>query len=273
MKKLLLTTLSFASAIMMISAQAQVLVDTDLELTGGGGGQWGSTSTNFGTVMCDAGTCGTCGGPCVPRSGTYYAWFGGTTSAEIGTLSQTFNVGTAGVGQLDFYLKIPLGGGATDSISAELDGTNIWHKIGTDTAGFENNYALVSVNTGNLTAGSHTLNFRGVSQNAVTYNVLLDDITLTVGGSASITNYDFENGITTYVNYDQHILNIAFNLPEVTDLNMIVTDMTGRTVAFRELFNIQDDYITFNTYGWSAGIYNVTFTKTNAAITKKIFVK
>lgn len=275
MKKLLLLIPTVFSAVVFVNAQTQVLTDTDLELTGAGGTQWSSTSTNFGTVMCDVGTCGTCGGPCAPHSGTYFAWFGGSGSAEVGTLTQTFNVASGGVATLSFYLMMPNAGVSADSIAADLDGTNVWFKLGDDTTGFENAYAIIDVNIASITSGSHTLTFRGNETGTASgsFNSLIDDITLTVGGTAGVSDFDFESGITTYVNYDQQIMNIAFNFSAASDVTMFVTDMSGRRIAMKNFNNIQNEYITYNTYGWAAGVYNVTFIKGNDAITKKLFVK
>lgn len=51
---------------------------------------WTSTSTNFGTPICDA-SCGGVG----PRTGTYWAWFGGAgTAAEAGSVEQTGELST-----------------------------------------------------------------------------------------------------------------------------------------------------------------------------------
>ena len=72
------------------NGQTQVLADTSLEVTGAGGSDWASSSTNFGTVLCDVVSCGTCGGACGPHSGTYFTWFGGVSPVafEEGTITQ-----------------------------------------------------------------------------------------------------------------------------------------------------------------------------------------
>ncbi|MCB0785431.1 MAG: hypothetical protein KDB87_08920, partial [Flavobacteriales bacterium] len=67
-------TLVAAATLFAFTSSAQI---NDGGFEGGaGGGAWTEASTNFGTPLCDAG-CGTCGGPCVSRTGTWYVWFGG----------------------------------------------------------------------------------------------------------------------------------------------------------------------------------------------------
>lgn len=43
---------------------------------------WKATSTNFGTPICSFGTCGGGGGTVGPRTGIFWAWFGGANRPE-----------------------------------------------------------------------------------------------------------------------------------------------------------------------------------------------
>src|SRR5690349_20389229 len=132
MKKHLLITLFIGLFFGQVNAQVQALADTSLEASGVGGSDWTSTSTNFGTAFCSVASCGTCSGPCVPRSGTWYVWFGGAGVAEMGTLSQSFTLANAGNSALSFWLKIPNAGDVADSVAMSIDGTTKWYKLGND---------------------------------------------------------------------------------------------------------------------------------------------
>jgi hypothetical protein len=258
------------------NGQTQVLVDTSLEATGAGSSDWASTSTNFPTVLCDITNCGICGGPCGPHSGTYFAWFGGVgPTGEQGTLTQSFNVTTAGIGSLNFWLILPLTGVSADSLSAFLDGNLVWFKLGDDSVGFGTAYAPVTVSLGNISTGIHTLEFSGIETGAAAtvFNILIDDITITVDAGNGISDYDFENGVTLYTNYQDHILNCAFDFTERTDLIIRINDMLGREVRTGKMQNVKKDYITFNTYGLTGGIYNVTFIKKGMVFTKQILIQ
>lgn len=254
------------------SAQTQVLLDTDLELSGPGGAPWTSTSTTFGTVMCDQASCGTCGGPCVPNSGSWYAWFGGTANAEIGTISQTFAVATAGTGYIAFQWKVPMKGASTDSLAVIIDGVRVYAEATDDSIGA---YTQVVKTVGPLSAGSHTLIIRGSKlAGAAVCNVLVDDVILNVGTFAGNTEIDFSNGITVFANNENHFVNLNFNLLQVTDVRINVTDMMGRTVYTNMAPNAQYNSMLIPTETWTSGVYNITVTESNGyAFAKKVYVQ
>jgi len=272
MKKQLLGILSFTMLCIGASAQTQVLLDTDLELSGPGGAPWSSTSTNFGTVMCDQAGCGTCGGPCVPNSGSWYAWFGGTTNPEVGTITQTFTVATAGTGYIGFQLKVPMKGASTDSLLVIIDGTTIYGEATDDSIGA---YTQVVKNVGILGVGSHTITIKGTKgAGATVCNVLVDDVVLNVGTFAGNTEIDFSNGITVYANNENHFVNLNFSLLQVTDVKIGVTDMMGRTIYNSSVPNAQYNAMTIPTDTWVSGVYNITVTESNGhAFAKKVYVQ
>jgi len=272
MKKNLLLTLAVMFMAGFAMAQTQVLSDTGLESTGAGGTEWTSTSTNFGTVLCDGPSCGNCGGPCTPNGGAWYAWFGGTAAAETGTLSQSFNVATAGTGYLKFFWKVPMKGTSADSLIITIDGARVFSEATDDSIGV---YTEVSINVGNLSAGNHTLLFNAPkTAGAATCNVLVDDITLSVGNNAGTSEIDFSNGITLYSNNELSTINISMNLLKETDLRISISDMMGRTVYNSLTPNAQYNSLVIPTESWSTGVYNVIFTDASGyAFTKKVFVK
>ena len=72
--------------------------------TGTPNASWEEFSTNFGTPLCDA-VCGL-GGGTGPRTGAWWAWFGGTTAAETGIITQSVTI-PSGSAELTFWLEIP----------------------------------------------------------------------------------------------------------------------------------------------------------------------
>lgn len=272
MKKQLLGILCFVFMCLGASAQTQVLADTSLEASGPGGAPWGSTSTNFGTVLCDAAACGNCGGPCVPNAGSWYAWFGGTTSAEEGTITQTFNVPSAGFGNMKFFVKVPMKGTIADSLWVLIDGQAKYGEATDDSIGA---YTLVQVNLGSISSGSHTITIKG-KKGATTdvCNVLVDDVALTVGSSAGNTEIDFSNGVSVFANNENHFLNLAFNLLQQTDLRINITDMMGRTVYTSMQPNSQYNSFIIPVDTWVSGVYNITITEGHGySFTKKVYVQ
>ena len=53
---------------------------------------WGQSSTNFGTPLCTVADCGDGGGTAGPRTGTVWAWSGGTNADEQATLTQSVTI-------------------------------------------------------------------------------------------------------------------------------------------------------------------------------------
>jgi hypothetical protein len=245
-------------AFLSTNVSAQILADSSFEASGAGGNAWTSTSSNFGTSLCDAGNCGTCGGPCVPHSGDWYMWFGGTSNAEIGTASQTFNTTSAGVGTLFFYLKVPMKGTAGDTLSMLLDGV-AKRKIATiDSIG---TYINVSVNMGTISAGSHNLTFRFQKQaGSTSVNVLIDDVRLSIAGVLGVEEIDFSNGIQISNSTETGKVMIAYNFNENQNLRLAATDMTGKAIYTHVYENQTSNEHTIETTGWSSGIYNITLT-------------
>jgi len=258
-----LLLLFFAFTAVNLSAQA--LADSSFEATGAGGNAWTSTSTNFGTSLCDNASCGDCGGPCVPHSGSWYVWFGGTSTAEIGTVSQTFTASSAGTGTLFFWLKVPMKGAAGDTLSMLLDGVS-QSKIATvDSIG---SYINVSVNMGTVTAGTHLLTFRFEKQpGATSVNVLVDDVRLNISGTVSVEEIDFTNGIQISSNAETKKILVKYNLNKNQNLHLTATDISGKTVYTGQFDNQQADQQLIESGGWSPGIYNVTLS-TDAGLTK-----
>lgn len=101
------------------------------------GGDWQSTSDNFGTVFCNS--------ACVndptlgPADGAFWAWFGGVNTAnpnavvpEVSTLTQDVVI-PAGAKQLHFKLRMPTcSGGSADFLSVRVDGVEVFRVDATD---------------------------------------------------------------------------------------------------------------------------------------------
>jgi Secretion system C-terminal sorting domain len=258
MKKFLLLVLSACSSL-ALSAQTQVLSDVSIE-----GAGWTSTSTNFGSVICDAG-CGTCGGPCSANTGSFYAWFGGAGGVgEFGTLSQSFNVANAGVGALQFYLKTPIVPGVLgDSLIVKIDGASVFVATPADSNTYKAAYIQVNVPLGNITAGAHTIDFSGEENEGVTNNVLVDDISVFVG---SLNTQEFL--LDEYIAITQNMMNqevvVETSFPEASDLTMVVYDANGKQIYSKSLENVSKEKVSISTSDLNAGVYMIDFRKANA---------
>ena len=68
---------------------------------------WESTSSHFVSSLCSSALCGNgSNGQALPRTGTYWAWFGGTEGPENGTLKQKIIIPSGASAFLGYYLKI-----------------------------------------------------------------------------------------------------------------------------------------------------------------------
>jgi subtilisin-like proprotein convertase family protein len=153
--------------------------------TGTPNASWEEFSANFGTPLCDA-VCGT-GGGTGPRTGAWWAWFGGTTAAETGILTQTVTI-PSGTAELSFWLEIPpTATGTNGFLSVRMDGTEVFRAEET-TPGY-GTYAEVTVDASAYAdGGTHELVFFSVTDaGAAVTNFFVDDvaITATAGGQCT----------------------------------------------------------------------------------------
>jgi hypothetical protein len=162
-----------------------VVADCGFE-AGAGGGAWTEASTNFGTPICDVGSCGTGGAPIGPNSGSFWTWFGGIGAFEEGSVSQSITIPAATTGTLTFFVMAPVcSGDVPDFVEATLDGTSVWSIDATNAiCGTNTAYTPISVDVSSYAdGGSHTLAFHSVVNGVSgTTNFFVDDIDLVTAG-------------------------------------------------------------------------------------------
>lgn len=154
---------------------------------------WAQTSTNFGTPLCDS-SCGGVG----PRTGDYWAWFGGAgTAAETGSLEQSGVIAT-GPKTLNFYIwwssSVDAPPDPAATFNVKIDGNTVFTLTPATAATYSTEYTLASVDISAYADGnSHTLRFE--SSNAAasgSTNIHLDDIEIVAGPSDEIFADGFE---------------------------------------------------------------------------------
>ena len=138
---------------------------------------WIESSTHFGTPLCTVGDCGDGGGTAGPRTGSVWAWFGGTNAYEQAALMQdvTFPVTSA---TLQFYLRIFSGSGsdASDTFSVFIDGNEVFSVNATHAASYSQ-YTFVSIPLPEYGDGqSHRIAFVSVSDTSIGFH--MDDVAL-----------------------------------------------------------------------------------------------
>jgi len=155
---------------------AQLLQDTSFEASLDGSGPWASTSSNFGTALCDVAGCGNGGGTATPRTGDIWAWFGGIADAEIATASQAVTIPAGGTRFVNFFLWIGSAAGGGGNMDVKVD-ANVVASF-PEPAGPEAAYTLRSVDVSAFADGaSHTIAFDYDSAGTQS-NYSVDDVTL-----------------------------------------------------------------------------------------------
>jgi hypothetical protein len=153
-------------------AQTNLIQDGGFE-TGYPNSYWNETSTNFGTPLCDAGFCG---GPFL-RTGSYWAWFGGISSYEVGSLDQNVVI-PFGTAQLRFWLYNPVTASSSDFIQVEIDDNPIFIVYGGNPT-YSSAYTEVVLNLNSYANGaSHKIEFYSITNGLGTTNFHLDDVSL-----------------------------------------------------------------------------------------------
>ncbi len=133
---------------------------------------WAQGSTVFGTPLCTQVSCGGVG----PRTGVWWAWFGGTTQAEQGFLQQQKRI-TPGPKALTFWLWWSAGDHPGSTFTVRMDGVPIFSINGTTNAAYRSGWTPVSLDVSAYADGNiHTLRFEQSNRTGELTNIHLDDV-------------------------------------------------------------------------------------------------
>ena len=142
---------------------------------------WSEASTNFGTPLCDPGSCGL-GGGSGPHTGNWWAWFGGITIYEEGSVAQNVTLPN-GSATLSFWLEVPVAcNNPTDYLEVLVDSTQVFLVDGTSPLCGVVGYSLQTVDlSAYADGGSHALEFHSeIFGGAAVTNFFVDDVAIEV---------------------------------------------------------------------------------------------
>jgi hypothetical protein len=141
------------------------------------------SSTNFGTPLCDEATCGTAGGVSPPRTGLFWAWFGGIAAPETATLGQNVTIPSGGSATLNFWMRIgTVSSPFTDVLNVRVDGAVVQSYPEPSVA--ENAYTLRAINLNAFANGAmHNIEFEYIGPSANTGSYVVDDVSLVAGST------------------------------------------------------------------------------------------
>jgi uncharacterized membrane protein YdcZ (DUF606 family) len=161
----------------VLAVQTQSLQDGGFE-AGFPNPFWTSTSSNVVTNICSAALCGTGGNTALPRSGNWWAWFGGFIGAETATVAQSVNI-PRGDATLSFYLWF----GSittTGTFTVDIDGDVLFTVTESDLGVYGGAYRLVELDVSAYADSKvHNLRFTGHNDFGIN-NISLDDVALVV---------------------------------------------------------------------------------------------
>lgn len=178
---LLISSAVIANGQFFCTVGPNVIVDGGFETGGIPNTFWNpETSTNFGTPLCDVPSCGTGGGASPPRTGAFWAWFGGIPAAETATLGQTVNIAASSTAALNFWMRIgTVSAPFTDVLNVRVDGAIVASFPEPTVA--EGAYTLRQVNmTPFATGTSHAILFEYIGTTTGTGSYVVDDVQLNV---------------------------------------------------------------------------------------------
>lgn len=175
---------NFAPAAPLVNA----IQDGSFEATNGttySNPYWGQGSTTFGTILCNVAGCTPPGGTQAPRTGAFWAWFGGSSSGDVGYVQQTV-VMTPGVSVLNFYLKMEANSNPGNFLKVSIDGTPVFTATTANQGGYAS-YTLVSVDvTAFANGAARVVRFDSTTLGSGNFHV--DDVALDITGPACAPN-------------------------------------------------------------------------------------
>jgi hypothetical protein len=179
---------------------------------------WNEASTNFGTPICDVGSCGT-GTGTGPRTGSFWTWFGGIAAYEEGSVNQDVTV-PVGAASLSFYLEQIVCDSPADYMEVTIDGTQVFLTDGSSPLCGSLGYTLQVVDVSAFADGGvHTLEFHSevFASNGGNSNFFVDDVTLDATANPDVI-WLAEDPITgTLAASSSLIVDVLFDASVVTD--------------------------------------------------------
>jgi hypothetical protein len=187
-----IATQSTSIQLQPVASLAQLIVDGGFETGGIPSTTWNpETSTNFDTPICDVPTCETGGGDSPPRTGAFWAWFGGIPAPEMSTLGQTVTIPTGVTASLTFWMRIgTVETPFTDVLNVRVDGTIV--RSFPEPTVTESAYTLRTINLNPFANGAaHTILLEYIGPTNSISSYVVDDVEL---NTTLIIDLIFEDG-------------------------------------------------------------------------------
>jgi hypothetical protein len=140
------------------------------------------TSTNFGTALCSVATCGTGSGASPPRTGSYWAWFGGIPALETATLGQNVII-PPGTASLHFWMRIgTVSAPFTDVLNVKIDNVAVHSYPEPGVAEADYSERVIDLTTF-ANGALHNIQFEYIGPSNGTGSYVVDDVELLASGA------------------------------------------------------------------------------------------
>jgi uncharacterized repeat protein (TIGR01451 family) len=155
---------------------------------------WEEVSLTYGTPLCSVSRCGNGAGTSLPRTGEWWAWFGGAAGPETAYLEQEMIMPAGGEAFLSFWLwNGDTGMAGVDRFQVLMDGAEVF-RAAAGHPWYTSGYAEAKVDLSPWADGKpHRLRFQGVQTSRRITNFSLDDVSL-VGCAPTVFSDDFGDG-------------------------------------------------------------------------------
>jgi len=158
-------------------SQPPLLGDGGFELGSQPASPWQQYSRWFGTPLCSVAACGGYG-TALPRSGQWWAWFGGINQPEEGSLEQTLTI-PAGRAFLRYFLQTKGCGSPSDFIQILVDDSEVWRQTAAEINCWDTQYNQWEIDLSPFADGqTHRLKIYSLQSTSAPTNFFLDDLML-----------------------------------------------------------------------------------------------
>ena len=143
---------------------------------------WQEGATHTGTPICSLASCRSSGSTVGPRSGNYWAWFGGLSQAQSSFVAQEVRL-AADPAILSFWLWIGAASGTvSDTLTVSVDGEQLFSVSEADHETYRSYTEVTRTLSAYADGGTHLLLFRAEISGLGITNISLNDVRLEVPG-------------------------------------------------------------------------------------------
>lgn len=250
------------------------LVNGDFE-SGPGSGAWTEFSLTFGTPICSMASCGT-GSSLGAHTGNFWAWFGGVTGFEQGSLSQSFNIPVNSTATLSFWLEMSNCDSPSDYLKVAIDADTIFGQPASGPNCGLIGYVRHIINLNAYADGnSHTLTFfsRTYGINGGTSDFFVDDVQLNVCTPIGITEYHLTRKVIISPVPAHDRVSVRFTEMNRKNITIEVNDAIGRNMFRKMIPNLRGEHDEILDVSlWHQGVYLVRILSDDQSLTRKIVV-